>query len=512
MKLLPNDRKKLLTIILESYPDIAEIEILIRLELGENLDDIVGGSNNKQKIFKLIEWAETRGTLIDLLNAISKDRPDNVELQETIKNLLEKSSQNSKINPDEDDQKKNKLALVIKNCCVGLVIIVTGFMGYRFFQPELNCNNKQLQEQDNSIKIIIADFEGNPDPNLKTYLFEKLKTKIPPNRTVTICQVNQKAKDSFAANNLRNKLFPKNPNSVLVIWGTMSEPDFLGGIKFMNDKSDDITFDVPLHKKDKLMFKDSLLKTLNIQINYTIALIFFRQNKTWESQTLLENTLGSILNCQINNEKVVINFVEESRKLNSPQIAKSYDLLGDVYQENKNFDSATKYYQCSHSLEKDTNKQNTLLLKQAENYDRNNNIKKALLMYERVIDKGSDQLKTRALVSRATIFANRGECPKAEEELHRVIEGNLHRPNGLEIRSNIRFFSCSNRLGAIKDLSEFCILSNPTDCQKSIDLIIQLITTEYDQQEYQKIVSELEEIKQAHPEWQKIIDKLLNKR
>lgn len=45
MKLLPNDRKKLLTIILESYPDIAEIEILIRLELGENLDDIVGGSN-----------------------------------------------------------------------------------------------------------------------------------------------------------------------------------------------------------------------------------------------------------------------------------------------------------------------------------------------------------------------------------------------------------------------------------------------------------------------------------
>ncbi|MFM6079734.1 MAG: tetratricopeptide repeat protein, partial [Dolichospermum sp.] len=231
------------------------------------------------------------------------------------------------------------------------------------------------------------------------------------------------------------------------------------------------------------MFKDSLLKTLNIQINYTIALIFLRQNKTWESKPLLENTLGSILNCQINNEKVVINFVEESRKLNSPQIAKSYDLLGDVYQENKNFDDATKYYQCSHSLEKDTNKQNTLLLKQAENYDRNNDIKKALLMYERVIDKGSDQLKTSALVSRATIFANRGECPKAEQELHRVIEGNLDRPRGLEIRSNIRFFSCSNRLGAIKDLSEFCILSNPTDCQKIIDVIIQVI----DQQEYQQI-------------------------
>ncbi|MFM6344450.1 MAG: effector-associated domain EAD1-containing protein, partial [Dolichospermum sp.] len=178
MKLLPNDRKKLLTIILESYPDIAEIEILIRLELGENLDDIVGGSNNKQKIFKLIEWAETRGTLIDLLNAISKDRPDNVELQETIKNLLEKSSQNNKINPDEDDQKKNKFFSFIK-LFLGILIIPIGIMSYQISQqPRLSCNDTELQKQDDSIKIIISNFNGTNSQKLENRLYQKFDNQL----------------------------------------------------------------------------------------------------------------------------------------------------------------------------------------------------------------------------------------------------------------------------------------------------------------------------------------------
>lgn len=98
MKLAANDRQNLLTIILDSYPDIAEIAMLINLELGENLDNIAGGSNNKQKVFNLIKWAETRGKLIDLLQAISKDRPDNVELQESIKVLINQYYENNKIN------------------------------------------------------------------------------------------------------------------------------------------------------------------------------------------------------------------------------------------------------------------------------------------------------------------------------------------------------------------------------------------------------------------------------
>ncbi|MFM6254662.1 MAG: hypothetical protein ACKPEQ_36930, partial [Dolichospermum sp.] len=127
----------------------------------------------------------------------------------------------------------NNLSLVIKSCCLGIGIIIIGFIGYNIFVepkvPKLLCDNKQLQEKSDSIKIIIADFEGNPDPNLKTSLKEILKTQIPSD--VTICKFNQKVKDSSEANQLGKKLFPKDPNSVLVIWGNSNKFSFTGGIE-----------------------------------------------------------------------------------------------------------------------------------------------------------------------------------------------------------------------------------------------------------------------------------------
>ncbi|MDB9453330.1 effector-associated domain EAD1-containing protein [Dolichospermum circinale] len=518
MKLLPNDRKKLLTIILESYPDIAEIEILIRLELGENLDDIVGGSNNKQKIFKLIEWAETRGTLIDLLNAISKDRPDNVELQETIKNLLEKSSQNSKINPDEDDQKKNKLALVIKNCCVGLVIIVTGFMGYRFFQPELNCNNKQLQEQDNSIKIIIADFEGNQDSNLETSLSEGLKTRIPSD--VTICrQLNEAVKESSEANELGKRLFPQNP-TVLVLWGRISKFSFLGGVEINYDNNqvhdqkiqEKITrsrlVDISLHQKDPLIFKEILLKIADFQVAYRIALSYYssnKQDKIKESQQLLQDILDRIISCQINNEQLINLNIQEQ------EVADAYSLLGDLYNKNEDFNNAINSYKCSYKFEKDEDRRNTLLLQQSENYTTLEEFYQASELYQRVINNESNDSKTksRALVSRAMMFAKLKKYRQAEKDLGQVIEQNLDRPYGLEIRSSIRLFDYPNRLGAISDLSKLCQI-DAKKCKDSIDFYNEVITKD-NPQEYQQIVSELREIKKTHPEWQKLINQLLEK-
>jgi tetratricopeptide (TPR) repeat protein len=520
MKLSGVEYQKLVESIVQAYPTKNDLAQIVMYSLEENIDAIVNSETTTQSIvFNLINWAETRGKLKNLLEIISQERPDNVELQNTIKNLLEKYSQDNKINSkdDQDNHKKNKLSSFIK-LFLGILIIPVGIMSYQISQqPRLSCNDTELQKQDDSIKIVIPDFEGSPDPDLKTYLpdlktylFEKLKTEIKNHTTLTICQVNKKPKDSLEANDLRNKLFPKNPNSVLVIWGNMSESGFSGGI--INDKSDNLLLDVPLHQKDKLIFKDSLFTTLDIKINYAVALIFFRQNKTWESQTLLAYTLARSIDCKIKNEKLVRKLSEESPVLNLEQLSKSYDILGDLYKKNKRFDMAVESYQCSYDLEKNLNQKNILLLKLAETYSQDNNFEKASLSYQKVIDNGSDPLKNRALVSRAMMFADRGECHKAEQELYRVVEENLDRLNGLDIRSKMRFFKCSNILDAIKDLSEFCIVSNARDCQKNIDFIIQVITTEYNKQEYQKIVSELEEIKQAHPEWQKIIDKLLKHR
>ncbi|MFM6025637.1 MAG: effector-associated domain EAD1-containing protein, partial [Dolichospermum sp.] len=223
--------QKLVKSIVQAYPTKDDLAQIVMYSLEENIDAIVNSETTTQSIvFNLITWAETRGKLKNLLEILSQERPDNVELQNTIKNLLVKYSQDNRtISPNhQSDQHNNNLSLVIKSCCLGIGIIIIGFIGYNIFVepkvPKLLCDNKQLQEKSDSIKIIIADFEGNPDPNLKTSLKEILKTQIPSD--VTICKFNQKVKDSSEANQLGKKLFPKDPNSVLVIWGNSNKFSF----------------------------------------------------------------------------------------------------------------------------------------------------------------------------------------------------------------------------------------------------------------------------------------------
>ena len=87
MKLSGEDFKQLLTVILDSYPDIADLERLVRLELEEILDSIAGGSNsnNTQKVFKLIQWFESKDKLNLFIKALSKDRPHQQVFQEILK-------------------------------------------------------------------------------------------------------------------------------------------------------------------------------------------------------------------------------------------------------------------------------------------------------------------------------------------------------------------------------------------------------------------------------------------
>ncbi|MBD2279173.1 MAG: hypothetical protein HEQ13_06535 [Dolichospermum sp. DEX189] len=515
MKLSPHDRKQLLKVIIDSYPNIADLEMLLQFDLGENLDYIVGGSNNKEKVFNLIQWAESRGKLRGLLNTIAQNIPDNVELQETIKNLLEKSSQNSKINPDhdEDDQKKNKLALVIKSCCVGLGIIVTGFISYCYFQPKLNCNNKQLEQRD-SIKIIIPDFEGNQDSNLETSISEGLKTRIPSD--VTICrQLNKAVKEPSEANQLGKRLFPQDPN-VLVLWGRISKFSFLGGVEINYDNNqvydqkiqEKITrsrlVDISLHQKDPLIFKEILLKIADFQVAYRIALSYYssnKQDKIKESQQLLQDILDRIISCQVNNEQLI--------NLNTQEVADAYSLLGDLYNKSEDFNNAINSYKCSYKFEKDENRRNTLLVQQSDNHTTLGEFDQALELYQRVINNGSNDSKTRALVSRAMMFTKLKKYSQAEKDLGQVIEQNLDRSYGLEIRSSIRLFDAPNRLGAISDLSKLCQIDTKK-CKDSIDFYNEVIT-KYNPQEYQQIVSELREIKKTHPEWQQLINQLLEK-
>jgi hypothetical protein len=103
------------------------------------------------------------------------------------------------------------------------------------------------------------------------------------------------------------------------------------------------------------------------------------------------------------------------------------------------------------------------------------------------------------------MFVYLNKCPQAERDLGQVIDKNLDRPYGLDVRSRIRLFNCPNRLGAIADLFEFSKI-DPQDSQNRIDHYSQILR---DRADYHQIVSELQEIQKTHPEWQKLINQLI---
>lgn len=59
----------------------AELTRLVRIELGENIEEIAIGANQTQVVFELITWADRRGRLADLVAAAQRSNPDNAALQ-----------------------------------------------------------------------------------------------------------------------------------------------------------------------------------------------------------------------------------------------------------------------------------------------------------------------------------------------------------------------------------------------------------------------------------------------
>lgn len=89
MKLSGEDYQKLVESIVEAYPTKSDLAEIVMYSLEENLDAIVNSETTTQSIvFNLILWVQARGKLKNLLEKVSQERPDKVELQETIKNLL----------------------------------------------------------------------------------------------------------------------------------------------------------------------------------------------------------------------------------------------------------------------------------------------------------------------------------------------------------------------------------------------------------------------------------------
>ncbi|MEC4881355.1 MAG: effector-associated domain EAD1-containing protein [Scytonema sp. PMC 1070.18] len=88
IKLSGSEQGELLNAILDAYPDIGDLKILVKITLEQNLSAIAGGNNYKQIVFHLIQWTESQGFTRELIQALYQDRYENQEFQNLINKLL----------------------------------------------------------------------------------------------------------------------------------------------------------------------------------------------------------------------------------------------------------------------------------------------------------------------------------------------------------------------------------------------------------------------------------------
>ena len=78
---LPASQFKVLhSALLSAFPDYGDLAQMVRFELGENLDAIVGEGALNDVVFKLITWVDAKGRIADLVIGARKENPDNPEL------------------------------------------------------------------------------------------------------------------------------------------------------------------------------------------------------------------------------------------------------------------------------------------------------------------------------------------------------------------------------------------------------------------------------------------------
>ncbi|WP_414622072.1 effector-associated domain EAD1-containing protein [Calothrix sp. CCY 0018] len=77
MHLSGDELRKLRLAITSAYPSKGDLMIMAREKLEVNLDAVAGGKDYTEVVFSLIQWAESRGKLEQLIESLCKERPKN---------------------------------------------------------------------------------------------------------------------------------------------------------------------------------------------------------------------------------------------------------------------------------------------------------------------------------------------------------------------------------------------------------------------------------------------------
>lgn len=70
--------------ILDAYPSVSDLTLMVRFELEENIDTITSDKNLSDSVYELIEWAESTGRTDKLIIGANNQNPGNLKLNEFI--------------------------------------------------------------------------------------------------------------------------------------------------------------------------------------------------------------------------------------------------------------------------------------------------------------------------------------------------------------------------------------------------------------------------------------------
>ncbi len=109
MRLSGDQRRELQEALINAFPDKVSLEQMLALELDKNLDEIAGGTNLREVVFRLIRVAEANNWVEDLIDASRKSNPGNSRLEAIARELFSGSTPISLNYPHWDLLKEVKL-------------------------------------------------------------------------------------------------------------------------------------------------------------------------------------------------------------------------------------------------------------------------------------------------------------------------------------------------------------------------------------------------------------------
>jgi hypothetical protein len=87
MELRGEQFKQLREALQRAYPGRSKLRLLLREELDVRLDEVVGGGNLEEIVTELVDWAEAKGRLPELVSAAIRRNPGNPRLRQFVESF-----------------------------------------------------------------------------------------------------------------------------------------------------------------------------------------------------------------------------------------------------------------------------------------------------------------------------------------------------------------------------------------------------------------------------------------